>query len=272
MGGRKGSYGSKNKKVVGLSGVPIPARARRQQTTGTGGGGGGWDVYADGHILNQWGTSGSSSIATNMLDHWEASGIDISGITPSKMSSYLRDITDWSGSSFSSMKSAQLKNLQNSYRTKADNIEEFLAKAPKWRGGSNDTRYDSDKAGTIPEVYRGLRKNAKTRDELIRTIKHQMTTQGYYTEGAMASWSNNREVGESFAYSSHPVIFVVSGKGGKMPEHKYGTSIKPVSSFYTEEEFLVSSKAKYRVTKIETRKGKHGLNNIDTTYVYFDVD
>lgn len=237
MGGRKGNYGSKNKKVVGLSGVPIPARARRQ-TVGNGGGGGGTynpiNLNAEGHIMNASGLTSGHHAITHLVNRLHANGITT---VQGEASAMLDGISKFSGHYYSDIRSYQRdpakyasKNSQSEVdkiKSYADALENYISKAPKWNGG---------------ESYRGIEFNYETDRQRFLDDFIKASANGGYSEGAISSWSSNRRVSESFAGSSHHPVLIVHERGNR----KTISSIRPYSQFSGEDEMIATSRARYK--------------------------
>lgn len=112
----------------------------------------------------------------------------------------------------------------------ANNIERYLANAPKYDG----------------KIYRGM--NFETEDDLNSFLK---ANSGGFEMNAMSSFSATQSVAESFMQG-------LDNRGLKVlitvPKNKSGASVKPFSSYADEDEVLVPSKTKYRV-KSQRREG-----------------
>lgn len=163
------------------------------------------------------------------------------GVSVERAKELYGDVKAFTGSSYTEIRKAQRGETQDeAYRKKGENLESYIASAPKWGGGT---------------TYRGIGVDKKTAATLMDG----------WNKGAIidingngtASWSTDKAVSRSFA-SKGEVHLVFSCK-----TQSRGTSIKHISQFSHESEVLVSKKAKYRV--IGGPKTIHG-------YTYFDVE
>lgn len=128
-------------------------------------------------------------------------------------------------------------------REKADAIEEFIEKSPKWDGGT---------------VYRGIGVDRETGSKIIAAA---MSGENVGMLGT-ASWSTEKNIADNFASSNTPwpdgisIIFISDGK-------QNGTSIRNLSSFHNENEVLMSNEARWTPKDVEQISDR-------TYYVYCD--
>lgn len=130
---------------------------------------------------------------------------------------------------------------------KAQNVENFIAKSPQWKGG---------------KTYRGMSLSPKEVDDL----RTQLASGAGNMLGS-ASWSTTESVSRGFAgmhlnetspkfgdTKTQRVVLVATS-------HKKATSIKHLSNFPSEDEVLASFACRYQLVKEEVRG----------EYLYFEV-
>lgn len=198
------------------------------------------------------GASSASAVAMKPKQKGHLRGSEIPA-TPAATAAYLGvsedtakilygDVKAFTGSSYSSIRKAQRGVLNDKQYVAMDqHLEDYIAAAPKWGGGT---------------TYRGIGLDKKTAATLLSG----------WDKGAIidingngtASWSTDRNVSKSFASKGGDARLVFSCK-----TQNRGTSIKHISHFSSENEVLVSMKSKYRVvTKPKTVGG----------YTYIEVE
>jgi len=150
-------------------------------------------------------------------------------------------VQEFTGSYYSSIRSAQRGESSDATALRnGDNLEAYIAAAPKWGGGM---------------TYRGIGVSKETAATLMKN----------WNKGAIidingkgtASWSTDKSVSKSFA--SHGEIHLVF----QCRTQSKGTSIKHISHFNHEQEVLVSKNAKYRVV---------GVPKTSRGYTYIEVE
>lgn len=130
---------------------------------------------------------------------------------------------------------------------KAQNVENFIAKSPQWKGG---------------KTYRGMSLSPKE----VEDLRAQLTAGAGNMLGS-ASWSTTESVSRGFAgmhlnetspkfgdTKTQRVVLVATS-------HKKATSIKHLSNFPSEDEVLASFACRYQLVKEEVRG----------EYLYFEV-
>lgn len=138
---------------------------------------------------------------------------------------------------------ASSRGENDSFKTEAENCEEFIKASPKWAGG---------------KIYRGIKIN---NDADLRAIMDKASKGQPIDMRGISSWSTEQSIAEEFAtdYSEsgfiHSVVFVTNGTSTKN-----GTSVKHLSRYKDENEVLVSKDAVFTPTKIEAAGG--------TIYIY----
>lgn len=152
----------------------------------------------------------------------------------------------FSGSSYEDIRSYQEHGHPPSAKAKADAIEDFITRSPKWDGG---------------DIYRGISVDQTTAKNIVAGVKKGKAI----SMMGMSSWSSKKSVAENnFAYANNSwdsdsvsIIFKCSGA-------KQGTSIRHLSKFTFEDEVLVSSKSRWKGTKVtEKKNGSHTIYEIE---------
>ena len=152
-------------------------------------------------------------------------------------------VNDFSRSGYDSIREYQQNGPPPDEREKADAIEEFIEKSPKWDGGP---------------VYRGIGVDRETGEKIIAAASRGENVGMLGT----ASFSTEKHIADSFADSNTPwpdgisIIFISDGK-------QNGTSIRNLSGFYNENEVLMSNDARWKPTDVEQISDR-------TYYVYCD--
>lgn len=132
------------------------------------------------------------------------------------------------------------------YQKKADAIEEFIDKSPKWDGG---------------EISRGIFVDKGVAEE----IKRQAESNEPISLLGISSWTSDRKTAEKFA-ESHVATMDESLKTKNQKKGRsvifvndanftnYGTSVKHMSMHKSENEVLVSGKTEFKPTRVEETK------------------
>lgn len=155
------------------------------------------------------------------------------GVDRATAAKMVQGVKAFSGFDYSDIRSYQATGKPPSMKQTADSIEDFIAKSPKWDGGT---------------LYRGLEMDTKTAATLIAGMKKGKAI----SQNGMSSWSSKESVARGFASADYigegaSIIFKTSSA-------KSGTSIKHLSKFPGEDEVLVSSKALWKATKITQKR------------------
>lgn len=165
------------------------------------------------------------------LDGYEAEKVVMkdTGVDKATAKKMVESVKAYSGSYYDDIRSYQANGKPPSAKDKADAIEDFIAKSPKWDGGP---------------LYRGIDIDKNTAEAIIAGIKSGKAI----SQNGMSSWSTKKDVAESFAHTyggsyNASIIFKTSSA-------KSGTSIKHLSKFPNEAEVIVSSKATWKATKV----------------------
>lgn len=159
-------------------------------------------------------------------------------VSTAKAEEYRKTIIGYSGKEdYTEIRKTQRTGIYHpEFTKKGEIIEEYIDKAPKWQGGT---------------LYRGAKiKQSEVAQIKVGTVLNQ---------GGTSSWTDDLKIANKFAdisidaekyKESVSVIF-------KLDETSKGTSIRHISRFFSENEVLVSNKAKQAVSQIEIkRKGK----------------
>lgn len=148
-------------------------------------------------------------------------------------------INQYSGSYYDDIRAAS-RGEDDSYKTEANNCEEFIKASPKWAGG---------------KLYRGIK--IYDQKDLDNILDNAWKGKPIDMRG-ISSWSSKKSVADNFSGGSHPVVFVTNGTSTKN-----GASIKHLSHYPKESEVLMSKDAVFTPTKIKNVKG--------TIYIYGDM-
>ena len=139
---------------------------------------------------------------------------------------------------------ARTEGVRNQWARYADQMEDYIAKAPKWKGkpqGLMAGNKDIDINGTI---FRGMGFDDK---KVIESIVES------YKRGdaglTMESWTANRNIASGFSGNKHSVII--------KQVNKYGTSIEPWNGL-AEREILQPRGVRYKVLSAETKEWAEG--------------
>ena len=143
-------------------------------------------------------------------------------------------VSDYSYGDYSKIRSYQSTGEPKSMKTTAKNLEDFIAKSPKWDGGT---------------IYRGITVDNATASTIIAGVK---AGKKFGMKGA-SSWTSDEYAANNFAKDNGKngqvgIIFKTNGA-------KQGTSIKHLSAYPGEDEVLVSNKARWKATKYTESKG-----------------
>lgn len=112
-------------------------------------------------------------------------------------------------------------------REMSKQIEDYIAKAPKWDGGT---------------TFRGI-------TDVSDSVLDSLTTEGtVFDMRGTSSWSSKESVAKSFANSGYNDIVFESVTQSK------GTSVRHISRYPTEDEILVSKSSQYRVSSAKFDK------------------
>ena len=157
------------------------------------------------------------------------------GVSKEKAKQMVESVKAFSGSWYSEIRSYQTNGHPPSVKDKADAIEEFIAKSPKWDGG---------------DIYRGISVDSDTASNIIAGIKNGKAI----SMMGMSSWSTNKSIASDYFGNANStwsdgatIIFKASGA-------KHGTSIRHLSKFPHEDEVLVSNKATWKGVKVTEKK------------------
>jgi SPP1 gp7 family putative phage head morphogenesis protein len=139
---------------------------------------------------------------------------------------------------------ARTEGVRNQWARYADQMEDYISKAPKWKGkpqGLMAGNKDIDVNGTI---FRGMGFDDK---KIIESIVES------YKRGdaglTMESWTANRQIASGFSGNKHSVII--------KQVNKYGTSIEPWNGL-AEREILQPRGVRYKVLSAETKQWAEG--------------
>ena len=139
---------------------------------------------------------------------------------------------------------AKKEGIRNTWARYADQMEDYISKAPKWKGkpqGLMAGNKDVDVKGTI---FRGMGFEDK---RVIESIVES------YKRGdaglTMESWSANYHIASGFSGKNHSVII--------KQVNKYGTSIEPWNGL-NEREILQPRGVRYEVLSAETKEWAEG--------------
>lgn len=131
-------------------------------------------------------------------------------------------INNYTGTSYSTIRRAFVdKKPPESYQ-QAMALEKYIRLSPKWGGG---------------ELYRGIKLDYEQMSQF--KVGQTLTMKG------PSSWSSRRSLAEDFTGGLNVlgVVFV-------LPKTTRGASVKHLSEFPSEDEVLVSGKAKFKIKKI----------------------
>jgi hypothetical protein len=146
-------------------------------------------------------------------------------------------VYDFSGSQYGAMRSAYAKGDTTSEAgKKAQALDEFVDKSPKWGGGT---------------LYRGIGVTKEVADDIIKQAEAGKTL----NQKGPSSWTTNESTGKAFGGGPVHITFITNGTTAK-----HGTSIKHLSQFPGEKEVLMSGKAKQKPTKV--------VKNTDNDYYF----
>lgn len=173
-------------------------------------------------------------------DYANPSAVDftanLTGASKEMALKYNEAVHEWSDGSFIEIREVQRGLGGNAVVTeRAALLEEYIAKAPKWGGGT---------------TYRGV--NSTTLPQVGDVIDMR----------GSSSWSSSLGEAQYFSYVSTD-----GNNWGKLPlifqskTQRHGTSIRHLAEYSSEDEVLVSKNARYRVTGMS--KGSDGRYYID---------
>lgn len=151
-------------------------------------------------------------------------------ISAKKAASYVDDIKWYTFELYEDVRAAQ-QGRSNDKESKrmGDNIDEFVAISPKWAGGT---------------TYRGINIDKGKMNQLISAYKYENGITMYGT----SSWSVSKGTAHRFARGNNDIEVIFVCKNAQ-PQ---GTSISWLSAYgESEQEILVSSKAKWKITNIQ---------------------
>lgn len=149
-------------------------------------------------------------------------------ISPKKAASYVDDIKWYTFELYEYVRAAQ-QGRSNDKESKrmGNNIDEFVAISPKWAGGT---------------TYRGININEVELNKLKGSHGKPITMYG------TSSWSVSKGTAHLFARGNNDIEVIFVCKNAQ-PQ---GTSISWLSAYgESEQEILVSSKAKWKITNIQ---------------------
>ena len=141
----------------------------------------------------------------------------------------------YTGSEYQEIRESQIEGKPSE---DAELVEKFIEHAPQWADGT---------------TYRGVGLSEAD------IGKMKVGAEVKPSQGALGSWSADIEIAQDFAGTNpnrKPVVFVAKTQ-------KHATSVTKFSKFPHEAEVLVSSRTRYRVTKMENKDG--------IRYVHVDV-
>lgn len=134
------------------------------------------------------------------------------------------------------------KHTLEAIKKKAEDIEKYIDASPKWHGS---------------ETYRGM----SVSTEQIERWKQCVQDDTKVDMQGTASWSTNISTSEYFAGRN-----IGKTRNGEMLTEKalfickhpqYGTSIRPLSEFYSEHEILCSKDCRWKITAYKEENGYH---------------
>ena len=161
------------------------------------------------------------------------------GDMPAKdISLALLDVNDFTEDGYSGIRAAQHENKRGKRLKQAHRIETLVDKGAKWDGGV---------------TYRGIAVDERFAKSI--NIGDEIHDQ------ALTSWSTKEDIGRKFANlrttkGEVPVLLRTTSKA-----QKHGVPVRLISAHSDEFEVLVSSKARYRVSRIIQER--NGVRIID---------
>lgn len=152
------------------------------------------------------------------------------GVDRSTAKAMASSVWDFSDGEYSAIRGASRGDAKYSdYKEDADNIENFIEKSPKWGADSGP-------------LYRGLGLEREEANKLIADAEAGKPLD----QRGISSWSSSRSTAESFASNGQDEVILVNKSGTR-----YGTSIKHLSEYASENEVITSAKQKVVATDIQ---------------------
>lgn len=150
------------------------------------------------------------------------------GMTDKEAEDTLAAIKSWAGSGYEGVRSWQFGRtnkepdfINEYYKDRADILEKFIEKMPKWAGGT---------------TYRGMDAQQK------RQFFEALDIGDQWDAKSLNSWSSDYAIGMSFAnYGGKSSVLL------RCQSPQNGTSIKNMGGLRRESEVLTSGKCRYRV-------------------------
>jgi SPP1 gp7 family putative phage head morphogenesis protein len=135
---------------------------------------------------------------------------------------------------------ARTEGVRNQWARYADQMEDYISKAPKWKGKPQGLMAGNKDINVNGTIFRGMGFDDK---KIIESIVES------YERGdaglTMESWTANRQIASGFSGNKHSVII--------KQVNKYGTSIEPWNGL-AEREILQPRGVRYKVLSAETKQ------------------
>ena len=139
---------------------------------------------------------------------------------------------------------ARTEGVRNQWARYADQMEDYISKAPKWKGKPQGLMAGNKDINVDGTIFRGMGFDDK---KIIESIVES------YKRGdaglTMESWTANRQIASGFSGNKHSVII--------KQVNKYGTSIEPWNGLQ-EREILQPRGVRYKVLSAETKQWAEG--------------
>ena len=139
---------------------------------------------------------------------------------------------------------AKKEGIRNTWARYADQMEDYISKAPKWKGKPQGLMAGNKDVNVKGTIFRGMGFEDK---RVIESIVES------YKRGdaglTMESWSANYHIASGFSGKNHSVII--------KQVNKYGTSIEPWNGL-NEREILQPRGVRYEVLSAETKEWAEG--------------
>ena len=148
------------------------------------------------------------------------------GVTEKEATKMYKAVQGYSGTDYKDIRKFQQKGPPPDKSKESEALDEFVKKSPKWDGGT---------------LYRGISLfNKKELDEILEDCKAGKPL----SQKGSSSWSSSMDTANNFASGgTYEVVFKTKGK-------QNGTSIRHFSKFWSEQEVLMNSKAKWKPTNV----------------------
>ena len=135
---------------------------------------------------------------------------------------------------------ARTEGVRNQWARYADQMEDYISKAPKWKGKPQGLMAGNKDINVNGTIFRGMGFDDK---KIIESIVES------YERGdaglTMESWTANRQIASGFSGNKHSVII--------KQVNKYGTSIEPWNGL-AEREIVQPRGVRYKVLSAETKQ------------------